>query len=70
MNGPEALAAEIAAPVASPCVSLCKMNPDSGLCEGCLRTLDEIRKWSAADDEFKRGVLAQIRLREQQIAFD
>lgn len=69
MNGPEVLASELA-PVPSPCVSLCKMNPDSGLCEGCLRTLDEIRKWSTADDDFKRGVLAQIRQREQQIAFD
>ena len=70
MNGREIVAAELAAPVPSPCVSLCKMNPDSGLCEGCLRTLDEIRKWSEADDDFKRGVLAQIRQREQQIAFD
>jgi uncharacterized protein len=69
MNGPEVLAADLA-PVPSPCVSLCKMNPDSGLCEGCLRTLDEIRKWSTADDDFKRGVLAEIRQREQQIAFD
>ena len=28
--------------VPSPCINVCKMNERSGLCEGCLRTLDEI----------------------------
>ena len=51
-------------PVPSPCVSLCKMNRDSGLCEGCLRTLDEIIAWGQADDDFKRAVWAQLPGRE------
>ncbi len=34
--------------VPSPCIRVCRMNPHSGLCEGCLRTLDEIIQWSAA----------------------
>ena len=57
-------------PVPSPCVSLCKMNRDSGLCEGCLRTLDEIIAWSKADDDFKRAVWAQLPQRDAMIAFD
>lgn len=57
-------------PVPSPCVSLCKMNRDSGLCEGCLRTLDEIIAWSRADDDFKRAVWAQLPEREALIDFD
>jgi len=57
-------------PVPSPCISLCKMSPDTGLCEGCLRTIDEIIAWSGADDDFKRGVWAEIRRRELDIAFD
>ena len=40
--------------VPSPCVSICSMNPVSGLCEGCLRTLGEIGDWSRADDAAKR----------------
>jgi predicted Fe-S protein YdhL (DUF1289 family) len=36
------------------------MNPDTGLCEGCLRTLDEIAGWSAMSDAGKRAVLAQL----------
>ena len=60
---------ELASPVPSPCVSLCKMNPDTGFCDGCLRTIDEIVAWSRADDAYKRSVWAAIREREQRIDF-
>lgn len=46
--------------VPSPCIDLCRMDASSGLCEGCLRTLDEIAGWSAATDETKRLILAAI----------
>ncbi|WP_308807592.1 DUF1289 domain-containing protein [Pseudoduganella flava] len=46
------------------------MNRDTGYCEGCLRTIDEIVAWANADDDYKRAVWAQLRVREQQIAFD
>ena len=49
--------------VASPCINVCRMSPDSGLCEGCLRTLAEIAGWSAMSPEEKRTVLAQLRKR-------
>jgi len=39
------------------------MNPDTGLCEGCLRTLAEIAAWSAMSSEEKRAVLAQLAAR-------
>ncbi|TWI62926.1 hypothetical protein IP91_03765 [Pseudoduganella lurida] len=61
---------EFATPVPSPCVSLCKMNRDTGFCEGCLRTIDEIVAWSKADDDFKRAVWARLPAREQSIGFD
>lgn len=32
--------------VPSPCISVCCINADSGLCEGCFRTLGEISAWS------------------------
>ena len=32
--------------VPSPCISVCRINADSGLCEGCFRTLGEISAWS------------------------
>ena len=54
------LAPAAAAEVASPCVSVCRMSPASGLCEGCFRTIDEIAHWSLFDDDEKRAVLAQL----------
>jgi uncharacterized protein len=42
--------------VASPCISVCNINDDSGLCEGCYRTLDEIAVWSQMDNAAKREV--------------
>jgi uncharacterized protein len=36
------------------------MNPDTKLCEGCLRTLDEIAAWATLKPEEKRAVLARL----------
>ena len=44
------------APVPSPCNSICRMSPRTGLCEGCLRTIDEIAAWSRMSDDEKRAV--------------
>ena len=54
----------------SPCISVCTMELSSGLCRGCLRTLDEIAAWSTLDDEGRRAVWARIetRAREQEKA--
>jgi len=41
------------------------MDAHTGLCEGCLRTLDEIAAWSSLDDAGKRAVLSQLRQRRQ-----
>ena len=46
--------------VPSPCVSICEMDDASGLCRGCLRTLDEIAHWGLYDDDEKRDVLARL----------
>jgi len=46
--------------VASPCISVCVMVPATGLCSGCLRTLDEIASWSALDDDARRAIVAKL----------
>ena len=55
-------------PVPSPCVSVCRMDAASGLCDGCFRTLDEIAAWSRMDDEGKRAAWEQITRRIQDKA--
>jgi predicted Fe-S protein YdhL (DUF1289 family) len=47
------------------------MNETTGLCEGCMRTLDEIACWSLLDDAEKSAVwdqLAQRRAQQQATA--
>jgi len=53
----------LALPVPSPCTSVCRMDPGRGLCEGCLRTIDEIIQWPQLTDEEKRAVWAEIESR-------
>lgn len=46
--------------VPSPCIDVCKMDPATGWCEGCLRTIDEIVAWGSLDDDGKRRVWALL----------
>jgi predicted Fe-S protein YdhL (DUF1289 family) len=43
------------------------MDAKSGLCEGCLRTVDEIAGWAAATDETKSLILAAIAQRRARL---
>ncbi|MGI4938199.1 MAG: DUF1289 domain-containing protein [Janthinobacterium lividum] len=56
-----------ATPVPSPCTSVCTMNAGSGLCDGCLRTIDEIVAWGSASEADKRLVWLAIAQRQQDL---
>ncbi|MDH4030007.1 MAG: DUF1289 domain-containing protein [Chromatiales bacterium] len=45
--------------VASPCVDVCQLGGD-GVCEGCLRTADEIARWPAMAAEDRIRVLSSL----------
>jgi uncharacterized protein len=49
--------------VASPCISVCRIDAVTGLCIGCARTLDEIAAWSTLDDAARRSVWTAIAAR-------
>ena len=51
--------------VPSPCINVCRMDPVSGLCEGCYRTLDEIAAWGNAGEEQKQAILAHVARRRE-----
>ena len=40
------------------------MNPNTNLCKGCFRTIDEIGKWSNFSDNQKINVLNLIKKRK------
>jgi predicted Fe-S protein YdhL (DUF1289 family) len=47
----------------SPCIRICSYDPDSGLCRGCGRTLDEIGGWFSMTDDQRRAVMEKLRER-------
>jgi uncharacterized protein len=46
--------------VESPCVKVCVIHPQTRLCTGCLRTLDEIAAWSRLSPEDRRAIMAEL----------
>ena len=57
-----------ASPVPSPCTNVCRIDPASGWCVGCLRTIDEIAAWGSLGDAAKRVVWELLPLRRQTLA--
>jgi uncharacterized protein len=46
--------------VPSPCRNVCQMDPESGLCRGCGRTLQEIAEWLEMTPEQKLATLERV----------
>jgi predicted Fe-S protein YdhL (DUF1289 family) len=44
----------------SPCIKVCVMDPQRGVCLGCCRTLDEIGAWGGMTDEERDRVMAEL----------
>jgi predicted Fe-S protein YdhL (DUF1289 family) len=47
----------------SPCLGICLMDPQTRMCRGCLRTIDEIRGWYDASVAEKRAILERLTAR-------
>ena len=48
------------AEVESPCVKICVVHPEARLCTGCLRSIDEIGRWSRMTPEERRAIMAEL----------
>ncbi len=53
---------------ASPCVDICRLDPVTGWCEGCLRTIEEIAGWAGFDEAARERVWERLPLRAAQRA--
>ena len=57
--------------IQSPCISVCAMDDLTGLCQGCYRTIDEIKAWWDMDLEEQKNLLVALEERQlQQVSFD
>lgn len=46
--------------IESPCVKICVVHPETRLCTGCLRSIDEISRWSKMTPEARREIMAEL----------
>ncbi|MFN3837913.1 MAG: DUF1289 domain-containing protein [Brevundimonas sp.] len=53
--------------IATPCVMVCAVDGESGLCLGCFRTLKEIAGWRALSDDERAAVMADLPGRRDRI---
>lgn len=56
--------------VPSPCIGVCSIDDQSGLCQGCFRTVEEIQQWWDMDNATKTEVIKQASIREASIFGD
>lgn len=47
-------------PIKSPCIKVCAVDGQTGLCLGCGRTLPEIGAWTRFSNEQRETVIAQL----------
>jgi len=52
--------------VSSPCIRVCLIDPETGLCEGCGRTREEIARWYRLPEEERVKIMAELPERMRQ----
>jgi len=57
--------------IKSPCISVCAMDDLTGLCQGCYRTIAEIKGWWDMSLDDQKNLLVTLEERQlQQVSFD
>jgi Predicted Fe-S protein len=46
--------------IESPCIKVCVVHPEARICTGCLRSIDEITRWSKMSAEERRAIMAAL----------
>jgi len=46
--------------IVSPCIGVCAINDSNGFCQGCYRTVEEIREWWNMTDEDREKVMGAL----------
>jgi predicted Fe-S protein YdhL (DUF1289 family) len=54
--------------IATPCIQVCTVDGQSGLCLGCFRTLQEIAGWARFTDDERAALMAELPSRRNRVA--
>ncbi|HLZ84255.1 MAG TPA: DUF1289 domain-containing protein [Caulobacteraceae bacterium] len=55
-------------PIATPCVKVCVVDGESGLCLGCFRTLAEVAAWSRLGEAEREAIMADLPGRPSRVS--
>jgi len=47
-------------PVKTPCIKVCIVDGESGLCMGCYRKLNEVAAWGRLSDAERKAIMAVL----------
>ena len=54
-------------PLETPCLNICLLDDEAGLCVGCWRTLDEIARWGSMSEGERRAIMAALPARKERL---
>jgi len=54
--------------IETPCTRVCTLDPATGLCLGCGRSLAEITRWTQMSDAERAHLMAELERRRQQVS--
>ena len=52
-------------PIKTPCVKVCVIDGESGLCMGCYRRLNEVAGWAKLSDAERETIMGELKSRPQ-----
>ena len=55
------------APIKTPCIKLCVVDGESGLCMGCYRKLSEVAAWGRFSDAEREAIMLTLSERRSLI---
>ncbi|WP_374654530.1 DUF1289 domain-containing protein [Phenylobacterium sp.] len=54
-------------PIKTPCVKVCVVDGESGLCMGCYRQLSEVAGWARLSEAEREAIMAELPSRRSRI---
>jgi predicted Fe-S protein YdhL (DUF1289 family) len=58
----------MSAAIETPCTGICRLDPNTGFCVGCGRTMAEIGGWLACSPQERRAIMAALPARLDELA--
>jgi predicted Fe-S protein YdhL (DUF1289 family) len=49
--------------ISTPCIKICTMDPQAGICAGCGRTLEEIARWGGMTESERLRIMQLLAAR-------